>query len=61
MENIRTARRLISELKLGKVIDSLTFYTLDKDTSETETRKQLTQLQKKTPMQVYYRKQAAQG
>jgi 16S rRNA (cytidine1402-2'-O)-methyltransferase len=33
VENIRTARRFISELKLGKVIDSLHFFLLDKDTS----------------------------
>lgn len=33
VENIRSARRFISELKLGKVIDMLQFYVLDKDTS----------------------------
>ena len=31
VENVRTARRFISELKLGIVIDSLTFEVLDKD------------------------------
>ena len=36
VENIRTARRFISELKLGKVIDQLHFYELNKDTSEAE-------------------------
>lgn len=36
VENIRTARRFISELKLGKVIDHLHFYELNKDTSEAE-------------------------
>ena len=29
VENIRTARRCISELKLGKVIDELVFFELD--------------------------------
>jgi 16S rRNA (cytidine1402-2'-O)-methyltransferase len=37
VENLRTARRFISGLKLGKVIDNLTFYELNKDTSEAET------------------------
>lgn len=32
VENVRTARRFISELKLGIVIDKLTFEILDKDT-----------------------------
>ena len=32
VENIRTARRFISELKTGKVIDDITFMILDKDT-----------------------------
>ena len=41
VENIRTARRFISSLKLGKVIDDLTFYELSKDTPEAETLKQL--------------------
>lgn len=36
VENIRTARRFISELKLGRVIDQLHFYELNKDTSEAE-------------------------
>ncbi|GAA4457541.1 SAM-dependent methyltransferase [Nibrella saemangeumensis] len=40
-EDIRTARRFISSLKLGKVIDDLTFYELSKDTPEAETRQQL--------------------
>lgn len=34
VENVRTARRFISSLKLGKVIDSFTFIELDKDTPE---------------------------
>jgi 16S rRNA (cytidine1402-2'-O)-methyltransferase len=33
VENIRTARRCISELKLGKIIDELVFFELDKDTT----------------------------
>jgi 16S rRNA (cytidine1402-2'-O)-methyltransferase len=33
VENLRTARRFISELKLGKVIENLHFYEVDKDTS----------------------------
>ncbi|HEV7378592.1 MAG TPA: SAM-dependent methyltransferase [Dyadobacter sp.] len=44
VENIRTARRFISSLKLGKVIDTLTFYELTKDTPEEETRRQLSNL-----------------
>jgi 16S rRNA (cytidine1402-2'-O)-methyltransferase len=46
VENIRTARRFISSLRLGKVIDNLTFFELTKDTPEEETRKQLLHLQK---------------
>ncbi|MFN4144603.1 MAG: SAM-dependent methyltransferase [Runella sp.] len=41
VENIRTARRLISSLKIGKVIDRITFYELHKDTPPSETRVQL--------------------
>lgn len=37
VENVRTARRFISSLKLGKVIDELTFIELNKDTPEAET------------------------
>lgn len=33
VENVRTARRFISSLKLGIVIDQLTFYLIDKHTS----------------------------
>ncbi len=33
VENIRTTRRFISELKVGKVIDQLHFFELNKDTS----------------------------
>ena len=36
VENLRTSRRLISELKLGKKIENLHFYLLDKDTPEAE-------------------------
>ncbi len=42
VENVRTARRFISSLKLGIVIDNLTFYELSKDTPENETLTQLT-------------------
>jgi 16S rRNA (cytidine1402-2'-O)-methyltransferase len=38
VENVRTARRFISSLKLGKVIDDLTFIELNKDTPEDATR-----------------------
>jgi 16S rRNA (cytidine1402-2'-O)-methyltransferase len=41
VENVRTARRFISSLKLGKVIDNLTFIELNKDTPESETAKAL--------------------
>lgn len=33
VENVRTTRRFISELKVGKIIDQLHFYEVDKDTS----------------------------
>jgi 16S rRNA (cytidine1402-2'-O)-methyltransferase len=33
VENIRTTRRFISELKVGKIIDQLHFFELNKDTS----------------------------
>jgi 16S rRNA (cytidine1402-2'-O)-methyltransferase len=33
VENLRTSRRFISELKLGKIIENLNFYEVDKDTS----------------------------
>lgn len=39
VENIRTARRFISDLKLDKVIDNLHFYELNKDTSIEQVRK----------------------
>jgi 16S rRNA (cytidine1402-2'-O)-methyltransferase len=39
VENIRTARRFISELQTGKSIESLHFYTLDKDTPYADTEK----------------------
>lgn len=44
VENTRTARRFISSLKLGKVIDDLTFFELNKDTPPAETKKQLSEL-----------------
>lgn len=46
VENVRTARRFISSLKLGKVIDEITFYELTKDTSPHVTREQLAGLTK---------------
>ncbi len=36
VENLRTSRRLISELKLGIKIEELNFYLLDKDTPDNE-------------------------
>ncbi|WP_138477803.1 SAM-dependent methyltransferase [Dyadobacter bucti] len=44
VENIRTARRFISSLKLGKVIDNITFIELHKDTPEPETMNSLRSL-----------------
>jgi 16S rRNA (cytidine1402-2'-O)-methyltransferase len=41
VENVRTARRFISSLKLGKVIDNITFYELTKDTPRSETMVQV--------------------
>ncbi len=39
VENVRTARRFISSLKLGIKIDDLTFYLIDKHTRAEEIRK----------------------
>lgn len=39
VENIRTSRRFISSLKLGKIIENLHFETLDKKTSPKEIHK----------------------
>ncbi|QRR01704.1 SAM-dependent methyltransferase [Dyadobacter sandarakinus] len=44
VENIRTARRFISSLKLGKVIDGLEFIELTKDTPELTTFENLRSL-----------------
>jgi 16S rRNA (cytidine1402-2'-O)-methyltransferase len=44
VEDIRTARRFISSLKLGKVIDNITFIELHKDTPEAETMNNLRSL-----------------
>ena len=41
VEEIRTARRFISKLKLGIQIDSLTFYELNEHTHPTEVRRML--------------------
>lgn len=46
VENVRTARRFISSLKLGKVIDELTFIELNKDTPEADTATSLRKLSK---------------
>jgi 16S rRNA (cytidine1402-2'-O)-methyltransferase len=40
-ENLRTARRFISELQLGRPIQDLYFYLLDKDTPKEEMRAHL--------------------
>ncbi len=44
VENVRTARRFISNLKTGRVIDETLFYDLSKDTPEADTRRQLADL-----------------
>ena len=44
VENVRTARRFISSLKTGRVIDETTFFDLDKDTPPTDTRRQIQEL-----------------
>ena len=44
VEDLRTARRFISSLKVGKVIDELTFYELNKDTPQEQTMSQLKKL-----------------
>lgn len=44
VENVRTARRFISSLKLGKLIDEITFIELDKDTPESTTREHIRKL-----------------
>ncbi|MEZ0610611.1 SAM-dependent methyltransferase [Fibrella sp. WM1] len=44
VEELRTARRFISSLRTGRVIDETTFYELHKDTPEADTKRQLTDL-----------------
>ncbi len=44
VENVRSARRFISGLKTGRVIDETTFYDLDKDTPPADTRRQIQEL-----------------
>lgn len=44
VENIRTARRFISELKVGKIIDELHFFEVDKDTNIEQIRKYFKQI-----------------
>ncbi|GAB3974101.1 SAM-dependent methyltransferase [Spirosoma terrae] len=44
VENVRTARRFITGLKTGRIIDETTFFDLTKDTPPAETRKQIQEL-----------------
>jgi 16S rRNA (cytidine1402-2'-O)-methyltransferase len=44
VENVRTARRFITSLKTGRIIDKTTFFDLTKDTPPAETRKQIQEL-----------------
>lgn len=44
VEEVRTARRFISSLRTGRVIDETTFFDLNKDTPEADTKRQLTSL-----------------
>ncbi|WP_304232320.1 SAM-dependent methyltransferase [Jiulongibacter sediminis] len=44
VENLKTARRFISSLKLGKVIDEITFYELTKNSNFDETFEIISQL-----------------
>lgn len=44
VENVRTARRFITSLKTGRIIDETTFFDLTKDTPPAETRKQIQEL-----------------
>jgi 16S rRNA (cytidine1402-2'-O)-methyltransferase len=44
VEELRTARRFISGLRTGRVIDETTFFDLHKDTPEADTKQQLTSL-----------------
>ena len=44
VEELRTARRFISGLRTGRVIDETTFYDLHKDTPEADTKRQLLDL-----------------
>ena len=44
VEEVRTARRFISSLRTGRVIDETTFFDLSKDTPEADTKRQLTDL-----------------
>lgn len=43
-ENVRSARRFISGLKTGRVIDATEFYVLDKETPPADTRRQIQEL-----------------
>jgi len=46
VEEVRTARRFISSLKLGKPIESLKFYDLNKDTTKESFQRQFEQIPK---------------
>lgn len=52
VENIRSARRFISSLKTGRVIDELHFFLLDKDTPIASVRAYLSELPADTPVGV---------
>lgn len=52
VENIRTARRFISELKLGITIENLVFFELTKDSTSADIKKILQQLKSQDCKQV---------
>jgi 16S rRNA (cytidine1402-2'-O)-methyltransferase len=52
VENVRSARRFISCLKTGRVIDELQFWVLDKDTDLAAVRQYLSQLPADVPVGV---------
>jgi 16S rRNA (cytidine1402-2'-O)-methyltransferase len=52
VENVRTARRFISELKLGKVIEQLTFFELNKDTPIEQVRQYFSEVPRGTDIGV---------
>ena len=44
VENVRSARRFITGLKTGRIIDETQFFDLDKDTPPADTRRQIQEL-----------------